>query len=220
MFLFIVDTIEPLLSEKYTLTHWGSVVSGSNNIKRHNYVHSSMFGSIGRLVRCQKCVASLVRWKATRLPKVADITNAQFWEEDTRPIPNVSDSVVHVVTQDNEHINWERSHHKVKLVGVVQNAARRIGFGLGQAVQFTLKTSTVLEQEGGYLVLEDLHEVVVLQEMTRRVALFCLRPGVSVLVVASVHSRLNHDRGSVFSYIKSNLFLEHFDTLDRANSNL
>ena len=181
-----------------------------------------MFHSIGRFVRCQKSVASVVRGKATRLGIVADITQSQFWEEETRPIPNVSDSVLHVVTQANEHMNWERCHHKVKLIGVVEVGASRVRIGMGHAVQFTLKTHTILEGEGkgkgkgegDYEVLEDLHEIVIMQEMTRRLALTTLRPGVPVLIVAGIHYRIYNNKNSVSSYIKSHLFLEHFDTLD------
>ena len=172
-----------------------------------------MFGSIDRLVRCQKSVASLVRWKATRLPKVADITNAQFWEEDTRPIPNVSDSVVHVVTQDNEHINWERSHHKVKLVGVVQNAAKWMNIGVGRAIHFTLDTTTVVEQEEGYMLLNDSHHILVMQETVRKLALKYLRPGVAVIVVGGIHYRMHSPQRGFNTLILPHLYLEQFHIL-------
>ena len=172
-----------------------------------------MFHSIGRFVRCQKSVASVVRGKATRPGIVADITQSQFWEEETRPIPNMSDSVLHVVTQANEHMNWERCHHKVKLIGVVEVGASWIHVGVGRALHFTLETRTIIEEEEGYLLFKDLHHILIMQETTRQLALRFLKPGVPVMVVAGVHYRMHSPPKGFNTLIMPHLYLEQFDIL-------
>ena len=169
-------------------------------------------------MRCQTGVRCFVRWKATRHQKVADITDPLFWEEDTRPIPNEPDTDVHVVTQDNKYINWERCLNKIRLMGVVHEDPRRMGFALGYPVHFKLRTHTVLEHEGGYVAQEDIHEVIIVPEMLRHVALLRLRTGDKLVITASVYYRFYYSKNSLSGYILTQLFLESFDKLNRVSS--
>ena len=172
-----------------------------------------MFYSMGRFVRCQKSVRPLVRWKATRHQKVADITDARFWEDETRPIPNVSDSVVHVVTQDNQHINWERSLHKVKLMGVVETAASWIKVGGGGALHFELNTTSIIEETDGYLIQRNVHHILIMQETIRMLALRNLKRGVAVIVIGAVHYRIHSPFVGVSSVVLPHIYLEQFEIL-------
>ena len=143
---------------------------------------------------------------------IPDISDPRFWEEESRPIPNTPDSVLHVVTQNNQHINWERSHEKVTLIGEVVGQACEMPVGLGRGTHFILKTSTVIEEKLDYRVLEQFHYMVVMQETLRQLFMAKLYPGLPLMVVAGINYRSKEDNMNI--RLIPILFLESFHFLN------
>ena len=161
-------------------------------------------------------LSRLSRFSSSRIVtqrRKPDISDPCFWEEESRPIPNAGDSVLHVVTQDNQHINWERSHERVILAGEVVREACEMSIGMGRATYFILKTTTVIEEETDYRVLEQFHYVVVMQETLRHYFLLKLRPGLPMEVVAGINYRQQADKDNFSIIFIPLLFLESFTFL-------
>eukprot|EP00800_Vazella_pourtalesii_P008692 TRINITY_DN22489_c0_g1_i1.p1 TRINITY_DN22489_c0_g1~~TRINITY_DN22489_c0_g1_i1.p1 ORF type:complete len:168 (-),score=19.36 TRINITY_DN22489_c0_g1_i1:117-620(-) len=148
--------------------------------------------------------------RVTPQGSIPDVSDPCFWEEESRPIPNTGDSVLHVVTQENQHINWERSHEKVTLVGEVAGGVREMSIGIGRATHFLLKTTTVVEEKVDYRVLEQFHYVVVMQETLRQFFLSKLRDGTPMMIVAGINYRFREDKENLNVKFIPLLFLETF----------